>query len=117
MSMLMTMPLAARDDEPARLTMRVTPWVAIAPADVIVRAMVGENELNRSIEIIAESVDFYRSSEMSLDGRSAPRTTQVALRGLPGGIYQVRVILKGANDRQLAAARQQVNIVSSVSER
>ena len=96
-----------------RLTMRVTPSVAIAPADLIVRTMIEANAGNRSIEIIAESPDFYRSSEQPVDGDRAPRTTQFEFRGLPGGQYMVSAVLKGANDSQLARTRQEVNVVES----
>ncbi len=96
-----------------RLSMRVTPSVAIAPADLIVRAMVEASSANCSIEIIAESEEFYRSSEQPLDGDRAPRTTQFEFRSLPGGQYLVSAVLKGANDEQIARTRQEVNVVES----
>ena len=114
MLMLTTLPVAARERN--RLDIRVTPVVAIAPANLRVRATIEVNQSNRAIEIIAESDDFYRSSEIPLDGDRAPRTTQLEFRGLPGGIYAVRAVLKGANG-VLALARQEVNIVGSPQER
>jgi len=96
-----------------RLSMRVSPSVAIAPADLIVRMTIEANAANRSIEIIAESEDFYRSSEQPLDGDHAPRTTQFEFRSLPGGQYLVSAVLKGANDEQIARTRQEVNVVES----
>src|ERR1700694_5329299 len=50
-----------------RLTMGVSPAVAFAPATVRVRATVEVNPENRAIQIVAESPEFYRSSEISLD--------------------------------------------------
>jgi hypothetical protein len=114
MLMLTTLPIAAREGN--RLDMRVTPAVAMAPANLRVRATIEVNRSNRAIEILAESDDFYRSSEIPLDGDRAPRTTQLEFRDLPGGIYAVRGVLKGANG-VLAMARQEVNIVGSPQER
>ena len=98
---------------PDRLTMRVSPLVAFAPADLSVRTTIEANDQNRSIQIIAESAEFYRSSEMPLDGGQAPRTTQFELRNLPGGMYTVIAVLKGANDTTLARTRRDITVVES----
>ena len=115
MLMLTALPIAAQ--EASRLDIHVTPAVAMAPANLRVRATIEANRSNRAIEIIAESDDFYRSSEIPLDGDRAPRTTQLEFHGLPGGIYAVRAVLKGANGGVLALARQVINVVGSAQER
>ena len=115
MLVLLTVPLGVRTGD--RLSMRVSPTVAIAPADLIVRTIVEANAANRSIEIIADSADFYRSSEIPLDGEKAARTSQFAFRSLPSGLYSVRAVLKGANEEQLAQTRQEINIASGVIDR
>jgi hypothetical protein len=109
--LVMTAPLGA--SSPERLSIRVSPSVAIAPADLFVRAMVEASNQNRAIEIIAESGDFYRSSETPLNGDKAPRTTHFQLRGLPGGEYSVTAVLKGANDEPIARTFRHVRIVST----
>src|SRR5437764_1171254 len=73
-----------------RVSLRVTPAIAFAPANLIVRATVELNKDNRAIEIIAESENFYRSSEVALDGEQAPRVTLMQFKSLPGGDYHVR---------------------------
>jgi hypothetical protein len=95
-----------------RVSLRVTPAIAFAPANLIVRAIVESNKDNRSLEIIAESPDFYRSSETALDGDHAPRVTMMQFKSMPGGEYRVRAIIKGVSGQQLAMADTQVNIVS-----
>ncbi|MBI3493384.1 MAG: hypothetical protein HY047_16630 [Acidobacteria bacterium] len=95
-----------------RLTMRVSPAVAFAPATVRVRATVEADPENRGIEIIAESPDFYRSSEIPLDGEHAPRTTIVEFRSLPGGTYEVTAVLIGVSDRRTKVS-QYVNVVAA----
>jgi hypothetical protein len=96
-----------------RLTIRVSPAVAFAPANLIVRTMVEANKDNRSIEVIAESDEFYRSSELSMDGDRAPRTNLIQFRSLPGGAYQVRAVLKGAGGHELAHSEVNINVVDS----
>jgi hypothetical protein len=97
-----------------RVDLHVTPWVAFAPADLRVRAMVAIDKDNRSLEIIAESESFYRSSEVDLAGEFAPRTTTFEFRSLPGGEYNVRAIVKGVNGRALAVTQQTVRVVSNL---
>ncbi len=95
------------------LSIRVSPSVSFAPADLVVRAVVEVNANNRAIEISAESGDFYRSSEIQLDGEKAPRTSQFEFLNLPRGVYEVRAVLKGSQGQALAFARQRINVVQS----
>src|SRR5579872_3349652 len=95
-----------------RVSLRVTPSIAFAPANLIVRATVESNQDNRAIEIIAESEDFYCSSEVALDGDRAPRVTMMQFKSMPGGEYHVRAVIKGVSGQPLAQADTTVNIVS-----
>ena len=104
-----TLPIGAGE----RITVRVTPAVAFAPANLIVRAMIEADDQNRAVHIIAESADFYRSSEIQLEGDRAPRTSTFEFRSLPPGTYEVRAMLLGAGGQQRAFARQQVNVIAS----
>lgn len=96
-----------------RLSMRVSPSVAFAPANLTVRTNVQANSENRTIEIIAESDEFYRSSETELDGDRAPRVTLLNFRSLPSGMYRVRAVLKGQGGREIAFVQSQVHVVES----
>jgi hypothetical protein len=109
--LLMTATLPAGAGE--KLTLKVSPAVAFAPANLVVRAMVEASAHNRAIAIVAESDDFYRSSEIQLDGDRAPRTSTFEFRSLPPGTYQVRATLIGAGGESLAAMRQQINVISA----
>jgi len=104
-----TLPVGAGE----RITMKVSPAVAFAPANLVVRTTVEADADNRSIEIIAESPDFYRSSEIQLEGNKAARTTTFEFRSLPSGTYEVRARLIGADGQARAAVRQQVNVMAS----
>ncbi len=85
------------------LNIGVSPGVALAPATVRVRATVEANPENRAIQIVAESLEFYRCSEIPLDGARAPRTTFVEFRDLPGGAYTVTAVLIRVHDRTTAS--------------
>jgi hypothetical protein len=100
-----------------RLALRVSPAVAFAPANLIVRTTVEADVANRGMEVAAESRDFYRSSTIQLDGDKAPRTTQFEFRSLPPGTYSVRAILLGSDGHTRAAVRQEVNVITSGSAR
>ena len=106
-----TLPLGAGE----RITIKVSPAVSFAPANLIVRTMIVADADNRAVEIIAESPDFYRSSEIQLEGDKAPRTTMFEFRSLPSGTYEVRANLIGVGGQQRAFVRQQINVIAGGS--
>ena len=71
------------------------------------------NHVSINARDLAESVDFYRSSEIQLEGDKAPRTNMFEFRSLPPGTYEVHAHLIGADGQQRAAVRQQINIIAS----
>ena len=94
------------------ITMKVSPAVAFAPANLVVRATIDADAANRAIEIIAESSDFYRSSEIQLEGDKAARTTTFEFRSLPSGhLRSARDALRPSGKR--GVVRQQVNVMAS----
>ena len=105
-----TLPLGA--GAPERLSMKASPAVSFAPANLVVRAMIEADADNRFVEIVAESADFYRSSQVQLEGETAPRTNQFEFRSLPPGTYEVRALLIGADGQPRAQVRQTVNVIA-----
>jgi hypothetical protein len=97
------------------LSMRVSPLVAIAPSDLWVRVHVEADKANRALEIIAESPDFYRSSEIPLDGEHAALTSVCEFRSLPAGLYAITAILKGQGGRALATSESSVLLAGGVT--
>jgi len=97
----------------ARLSIKVSPAVAFAPANLTMRATVVPDSRNRLLQIIAESDDYYRSSDIQLDGERAPRTTLVYFRSLPGGVYRVSALLTGEGGEELAFTHYDINVVES----
>lgn len=87
------------------LGVKVSPAVAIAPASLSVRVTLEPHDANRSLEMIVESSDFYRSSWRQLDGTKAPRVSVFEFSHLPAGAYEVTGILGGPGGRRAAASR------------
>ena len=96
-----------------RLTVAVSPLQSFAPTNVIVRVHVAPDDANRALEITADSGEYYRSSRIQLDGKDAPRTITSEMRSLPGGDYDVGVVLIDSAGHARAFAHQPVRILSS----
>lgn len=112
--LILALTASARGDEGLRIA--VSPATAFAPADVTVRAVVEADPDNRAVEVVAESADFYRSSEMPLDGDRAPRTTTIQFRSLPAGNYEVRATLRGANGETRTVVRRVIDVLDRTDE-
>ena len=87
------------------LKMRVSPAVSLAPALLTVELSVETDPDNRLLEVSAASADFYRSSEIQLDGTSAPRVSVVQFRNLPTGVYEVSGVLVGTHGPRASVLR------------
>ena len=99
-----------------QLRIAVTPAQSFAPSTVRIRARVVPNAENRSLQIVAESSDFYRSSQISLEGDHAPASNMFEFRGLSGGEYVVAGILIDRRGHQRAIAEQEVRVISPLGK-
>jgi hypothetical protein len=98
----------------APLTLRVTPVVAFAPAFVRVQAMFDRDADNRMLRIVAQSGDFYRSSEIEIHGANSPRVQVIEFPSLPSGNYEVSAMLIGTQGKR-AWAVTQIRVAPSAS--
>lgn len=96
---------AARLDGSQALAVRVTPTMAREPASVKVLAVIEADDRNRSLEIIARSSDYFRSSLIQLDGHDTQRVWEIEFRDVPQGNYEVTGILTGTEGRRAAVTR------------
>jgi len=94
-----------------KLELRVSPSVSMAPASVVVRAIVEHHADNRELEIVADSSDFYRRSVVELDGEQAPKTTELKLIDIPGGEYQVTATLLTAHGER-TTVRKSITVMA-----
>jgi hypothetical protein len=79
------------------LRIEVSPSIARAPAAVTVRVSIESSSDNRALQIVASSANFYRSSEIQLDGAAASPLNVFEFKNLPTGMYQVTGVLRGVH--------------------
>jgi hypothetical protein len=96
-----------------QLRLAVSPTQSFAPSNLNIRARVVPHAENRALTIVAESDEFYRSSQISLEGDHAPATITFEFRGVPGGEYVVFGVLTDSAGRQRAMAEQQVRVIET----
>jgi hypothetical protein len=89
----------------------------MAPANLFIRLSIEPNAANRVVTVAAESVDYYRSSEVSLEGEQAPRTVTFEFRSVPGGSYDIRGVVGDASGHEVASARQNVFVIAPGADR
>jgi hypothetical protein len=82
------------------LRVQVAPAVQRAPALLTVRVSVRADADNRLLQVAAESPDFYRSSQIPINGDQAPPLSVFEFRNLPQGQYTIRTVLVGINGRR-----------------
>lgn len=99
------------------LKISVSPAQSFAPANLHIRVSVEPNAMNRSVVVVAESEDYFRSSEVALEGDQGPRTVILEFRSVPGGHYEIRGAVSDAQGREVATARQNVFVLASGNER
>ena len=87
------------------LVMKVSPAVSRAPALLKVQVTVEPSADNRSLQITAESRDFFRSSEVQIDGRNTSPLNVFEFRNLPTGMYQVTGVLIGTHGPRATVLR------------
>ena len=87
------------------MQMRVSPTVSMAPGFLTVRInLPALSSQDRLLQVVAESPDFYRRSEIPLDGANAPRLNVFEFRNLPTGFYHVTSVLVGPNGPRAKAS-------------
>jgi hypothetical protein len=95
-----------------QLRIAVSPAQSFAPSNLNIRARLVPSAENRALEVVAESGDFYRSSQITLEGERAPATIVFEFRGVPGGEYEVYGILTDSGGHRRAVAQQWVRVIS-----
>lgn len=90
------------------------PTVMLAPGHLVVRTLVEPDPANGSIQVVAESSDFYRRSEIQLDGEAAPRSSTFEYADLPRGTYEIHAALLDAYGEQRALVVRKLEVIARV---
>jgi hypothetical protein len=99
-----------------RLRIAVSPKFSHAPSQLHVRVRLERNADNRLLVITADSQDFYRRSDVQLDGDASPAAFDLDFPGLPGGTYEVRAALIDNTGKACAISNAQATVLSITSE-
>jgi hypothetical protein len=98
-----------------RVTIRVSPTVAMAPALLTIRTTIEPNDDNRLLRVNVDSGGYSTSSDIPLEGRSAPRLNVVQVKNVPSGVYEVRAVLVGSTGPR-ATTMQLVRIAPAAGQ-
>ena len=99
-----------------RVRIAVSPAFSNAPSRLHVRVRLERNADNRMLVITADSEDFYRSSEVQLDGDESPATIELDFPEVPGGTYEVRAALIDNTGKECAASHAEATVMSHLRE-
>jgi len=89
---------------PPPVAVQVSPNASMAPATVRVTVTVEPDERNRGLMVEADSLDFYSSSEVTLEGNGSSRVKRFEFKNLPPGEYEVRAtVQRNDGGRQVAS--------------
>jgi len=87
------------------MRMQVSPAVSRAPAFLTVRVMIESPAGSRFLEVVAESPEFYRSSQIPIDGVNRSFLKVFEFTNLPTGIYQITGVLLGVDGPRASISR------------
>jgi hypothetical protein len=104
---MVTRPAGAGD----QLKLTVSPAHAFAPALLRIQVRIAPSVENRTLEMIADSATFYRSSEIQLEGDRSPATFNLEIKAVPEGDYRVVGILRDGAARQRSIVYQDVTVL------
>lgn len=91
------------------------PAAVAVPGNVRIKATIDRDPQNRGLRIEVESSDYYRSSEVTLDGQSSPSSFSVLFQGIPIGEYRLSATLIRADGE--GASVSKAFIVTGVGRR
>ncbi len=86
----------AHQKPPEDLTLRLTPRFVTAPGYLVSVIRVNPSADNRVLRVAIDSDGYYRSSEIQLEGASAPLSHFINWKQVPAGDYELTATLIGA---------------------
>jgi len=110
--------VAPADKTADELTLRMTPRFVSAPGYLRSLIRVAPNEANRVLRVEIDSAGYYRSSDIQLEGASAPMSHFVDWKAVPAGKYDlvVSVIGPSGDARVVRTLNFQVLGISSTED-
>ena len=98
---------AGSDHESERaVTVRVSPSFAIEGSPVQAMVRVARHSENRMLQITVDSENYYRSSEIQLDGDSGAVTHYLPMSSLPAGDYAFLAVVYGTHGERARSSEE-----------
>jgi hypothetical protein len=97
-----------------RMVLTLSPQVTSVGAPVQALVRLAPNAENRLLRLMVDSGDYFRSSDVQLDGEDAASAHFLPLVGLPEGRYQLLAVLYDARG-EVARGTQTLHLVSTVA--
>jgi hypothetical protein len=94
-----------------RLHVEASPRVSYAPSNLTIRAIIDPDDTHRAIQVVADSGEYVRSSEVQLDGARAPRVTIFEFDNVPKGVYDVTAALKDGRGDIVARVDAEIRVI------
>lgn len=86
---------SSKSEKRDEVTLRLTPRFVSAPGYLRSLVRVVPNAENRVLRVAIDSNRYYRSSDIQLEGDSAPESHFVDFKGVPAGKYDLVVTVLG----------------------
>jgi hypothetical protein len=80
------------------ISIAVRPSVTTYGGSAQLKVLVARDGKNRTLKWEVDGPNYYRSSEIDLDGASAPRSYFFLMRDLPGGEFEVRATVRRSDN-------------------
>lgn len=101
---------AEKSKKPVTITIRVP--TGVEPATLAATIHVEPDAANRVLRVVIESDEFYRSSDLPLDGAAASQKHTIRRSGLPKGNYCVSALVH-RNTGQLVVTTARYRVIGA----
>jgi hypothetical protein len=99
----------------AAVTLRVTPRFVWTGRSVQAVVRINPDADNRLLRISVDSPNYFRSSDVTLDGADSARTHFLPFHALPAGAYAVHAVLYGTQGER-ARSEEKFDVLSPVED-
>lgn len=106
--LFLSVPVRAGDKAITKL--EVSPYVSTSPVAVTWRVFVPKHEDNRRLTLVIDGDNFYRLTEIQLDGLEAPGVFQSTFGRVPCGVYAVAAAVERLTEKPYVVRSQTLEI-------
>jgi len=90
------------------LVLSVTPQISFAPATLRVKVQVPPEPANRLLVVTLDGEDYFRSTDIQLDGADAPKTSWWDIPHVPQGDYDLSARVYDSSAHLVSSTHREV---------